>query len=78
MPDHEPVISQEQPAREQPPAVSTAVRAPDPAAYERSDYERVEDQDGWLDEPEELPRRPRRRLLGTGANPIFLVLLGCC
>jgi hypothetical protein len=33
--------------------------------------------DAWADEPlEELPPRPRRRLLGTGGNPIFLALLG--
>jgi DNA-binding beta-propeller fold protein YncE len=36
----------------------------------------VDEQDQWLEEPEELPPRPRRRLLGTGANPVFLVLLG--
>jgi hypothetical protein len=35
----------------------------------------VEEQDEWLEDPEELPPRRRRRLLGTGANPIFLVLL---
>jgi hypothetical protein len=34
-----------------------------------------EDQDSWLEESEELPRRPRRRLLGTGGNPVFLGLL---
>ncbi len=33
------------------------------------------EQDEWLEDPEELPPRPRRRLLGTGANPIFLALL---
>ena len=33
--------------------------------------------DTWAEEPfEELPPRPRRRLLGTGGNPIFLALLG--
>ncbi len=32
--------------------------------------------DAWAREPrEELPPRPRRRLLGTGGNPIFLALL---
>ena len=36
----------------------------------------VDEQDEWLEDPEELPPRPRRRLLGTGANPIFLSLLG--
>ncbi|MGA2166484.1 MAG: hypothetical protein ABSH36_18740 [Solirubrobacteraceae bacterium] len=34
-------------------------------------------EDQWAEEPlEELPPRPRRRLLGTGGNPIFLALLG--
>jgi hypothetical protein len=33
--------------------------------------------DAWARAPlEELPPRPRRRLLGTGGNPIFLSLLG--
>jgi hypothetical protein len=38
----------------------------------------VQQQDEWIEEPEdlELPPRPRRRLLGTGGNPIQLVLLG--
>jgi hypothetical protein len=35
------------------------------------DYEPAEAEDEWLDEPEELPRRPRRRLL----TPIPLALL---
>jgi hypothetical protein len=37
---------------------------------------RFDEHDDWLEEPEELPRRPRRRLLGAGGNPIFLSLLG--
>jgi hypothetical protein len=33
--------------------------------------------DTWAQEPrEELPPRPRRRLLGTGGNPLILALLG--
>jgi hypothetical protein len=36
----------------------------------------LDEQDEWLEDAEELPPRPRRRLLGTGANPIFLALLG--
>jgi hypothetical protein len=32
--------------------------------------------DGWDEPIEELPRRPRRRLLGKGSNPIALALLG--
>ncbi|MGA9313894.1 MAG: hypothetical protein WBV77_04600, partial [Solirubrobacteraceae bacterium] len=50
----------------------TAVQAP-----ETFDYEPIEEQGEWLDEtePDELPRRPRRRLLGAGGNPIPLALL---
>jgi hypothetical protein len=33
------------------------------------------EEDDWLEEPEQLPRRPRRRLLGTGGNPIALALI---
>lgn len=29
----------------------------------------------WVEEPEELPRRPRRRLIGAGGNPITAALL---
>jgi hypothetical protein len=35
----------------------------------------IDEQDEWLEEPEELPRRPRRRLLGAGGRPV-LALLG--
>jgi hypothetical protein len=38
--------------------------------------EPLEAQDDWPQEPEQLPRRPRRRLLGAGGNPIALALLG--
>ncbi len=44
-------------------------------------YAPTEEEDEWLDEPDdgdepdELPPRPRRRLLGAGGNPIFLALL---
>jgi hypothetical protein len=30
----------------------------------------------WLDDPAELPPRPRRRLLGAGGNPLALALFG--
>jgi len=43
---------------------------PEPPAYAP-----VAEQD-WLDGAEELPRRPRRRLLGAGANRLALALLG--
>jgi hypothetical protein len=35
-----------------------------------------EENEEWLEDPAELPPRPRRRLLGTGGNPIALALLG--
>ncbi len=76
MPEHEPVTSPEQTSAPPRPVEDTAVRAPAAAAYASVPYEPLEDQDGWLEEGEELPRRPRRRLLGTGANPVFLALLG--
>jgi hypothetical protein len=76
MPDQEPVISHEQSAIDESPAQNTAVDARQPAAYERPAYEDVDGQDEWLEEPEQLPRRPRRRLLGAGGNRIFLALIG--
>src|SRR5271166_6883956 len=32
--------------------------------------------DEWVQEPADLPRRPHRHLLGTGANRVFVTLLG--
>lgn len=49
-------------------AQDTVVRAPEA----RPAYQPIEEQDEWLDEPLELPRRPRRRLL----SPVPLALLG--
>jgi hypothetical protein len=46
--------------------------APPPPA---ESYAPVAD-DEWEQDREELPPRPRRRLLGTGANPIPIALLG--
>jgi hypothetical protein len=71
MPPEEPVVSAEQP-HERPAVEQTAVH---PAAVGAHDAYEPIDEDDWLDEPEELPRRPRRRLLGTGGNPLFLALL---
>jgi hypothetical protein len=34
------------------------------------------DDDEWLEDAAELPRRPRRRLLGVGGNPLALALVG--
>jgi hypothetical protein len=43
------------------------------------DYEPAEEQDDeWLDEPEELPRRPRRRLLAPVPLALLAALLIAC
>jgi hypothetical protein len=39
-------------------------------------HEPIAEADRWLQEPMELPPRPRRRLLGAGGNPLALALLG--
>ncbi len=69
MPNEEPIV--------EPPAGAamheTAVQAPAPA-YEP----RAEEDGGWLDEPEELPRRPRRRLLAPIPIALLIVLLTAC
>ncbi|HEU0249820.1 MAG TPA: hypothetical protein VFR48_03755 [Solirubrobacteraceae bacterium] len=40
--------------------------------------EQMQEQEQWLGDPieEELPRRPRRKLLGVGGNPVALALIG--
>jgi hypothetical protein len=81
MPNQEPVTSHEQPVIDEQHTQEAAVQAHEPPAHEPPAheppaYEPVDGQDEWIDEPEELPRRPRRRLFGVGANPIFLGLLG--
>lgn len=68
MPDEETVIAQDVAAD----ARDVATEAHDIPA----DSEDVANEEDWLDESEELPHRPRRRLLGTGGNPIALALLG--
>jgi hypothetical protein len=42
------------------------------------DYEPAATQDEWLDEPDELPRRPRRRLLTPVPLALLAVLLLAC
>jgi hypothetical protein len=57
---------------EQPTIHDPAVQEPPALKYEPTE------EDEWLDErdePDELPPRPRRRLLGAGENRIFLALL---
>jgi hypothetical protein len=63
MPPEEPTIHHD-------PVEPGAVQTHDTLAYEP-----IDEQDEWLEEPVELPRRPRRRLLGKGANPVFLSLI---
>ncbi len=53
-------------------AADAAVQAPPQTLA----YEPLEEEGDWLEEPEELPRRPRRRLLGVGGSPVPFVLLG--
>ncbi|HEV2944799.1 MAG TPA: hypothetical protein VGX26_06790 [Solirubrobacteraceae bacterium] len=50
----------------------TAVQTTGEVAYDPA----AEDDQGWEEPVEDLPRRPRRRLLGVGGNPIALALLG--
>lgn len=38
--------------------------------------EPMDEHGDWLEEPDQLPRRPHRRLLGKGGNPIAVALLG--
>jgi hypothetical protein len=42
------------------------------------EYEPAEEHDEWLDEPEELPRRPRRRLLTPVPLALLAALLIAC
>jgi hypothetical protein len=44
--------------------------------HETATGEAAAEPDGWEEPIEDLPRRPRRRLLGKGGNPLALALLG--
>lgn len=57
------------------PQEPTAAYPQDTAVSADPVYEPVE-QEQWLDQTEELPQRPRRRLLGVGANRLALALIG--
>jgi hypothetical protein len=58
---------------EQPPIEETVVQPQGAVpASSAATYEPIAEQDRWLEEDEELPRRPRRRLL----RPLPLALLG--
>jgi hypothetical protein len=63
------------------PASGLAARpAPDTAVPvgEAPSYEPIEQEDEWLDEPVELPTRPRRRLLSPAPLALLAVLLSAC
>ena len=74
MPHEEPAISHERPivSGQEPVVPEPAAQAPQPAPHEPPAYEPVGEGEEWLEETEELPRRPRRRLL----SPLPLSLLG--
>jgi hypothetical protein len=63
----------EKPATDDNPTEDAAIQAPRPPRYEPG-----EEQDEWLDEPVELPRRPRRRLLAPVPLALMGVLLIAC
>jgi len=68
MPDQQPTV---------PSAVVQDGQAQQPAGVPQAEtYGGFDDDDEWLEDPVELPPRPRRRLLGTGGNPVALALLG--
>jgi hypothetical protein len=58
--------------QEQPPIHDTPTQEIAGPAPQADVYEPLDDQDDWLDDAEELPRRPRRRLL----SPVPLALIG--
>jgi hypothetical protein len=63
----------EEPAIQDAPDADTAVEAPQPPVYEP-----IDEQDEWLDEPVELPARPRRRLLSPAPLALLATLLTAC
>jgi len=59
MPNEQPAISHEDPTIGEGSIRDAADRAQQPTAYEPPAHEVIEGHDEWLDESEELPRRPR-------------------
>ncbi len=81
MPDEQsPAIPDERSISHGAVAGDTTTPAPQPAyepITEEDDYKPLaEEDDDWLEEPEQLPPRPRRHLLGAGVNPIPVALIG--
>jgi hypothetical protein len=73
MPHEDPVISPDEPTIGDVPARQTAVQPHQPDTYEP-----IDEPDEWLEEPVELPRRPRRRLLSPVPIALLGVLLTAC
>ena len=67
-------MSNEETAVHIPAGAEPAALASEPTADEQA-YAPIAPED-WGQEPGELPPRPRRRLLGAGANPVPIALLG--
>jgi hypothetical protein len=63
----------EEPAIHDAPDTDSTVEAPQPPVYEPMDED-----DEWLDEPVELPARPRRRLLSPAPLALLAALLTAC
>jgi len=82
MPPEEPTAEagpSEATAAQDSPTLETPAATPANAAYgSPTPYERVEEQDEWIEEPLELPRRPRRRLLSPVPLALFGVLITAC
>ncbi len=68
----------EEPTIEHTPTEDAAAQAPAAAAYGSPPYEPIEEEDEWLEEPVELPPRPRRRLLSPVPLALFGVLITAC
>src|SRR5271167_4976261 len=81
MPPEEPTVEaragESAPAQESPTLQSTAA-APASAGYVEPPYEPAGEEDEWMEEPLELPRRPRRRLLSPIPLALFGVLITAC
>jgi hypothetical protein len=63
----------EEPAIHDAPDADTTMQAPQPPVYEP-----IDEDDEWLDEPVELPARPRRRVLSPAPLALLAALLTAC
>jgi hypothetical protein len=60
------------------PTLQSPAAAPATAAHPSPPYEPLAEEDEWMEEPLELPRRPRRRLLSPVPLALFGVLITAC